>query len=97
MSGSLKQTTCGCGNVTMLKGIEGGKKKYRKRCQSCMYKGRSLRDNKCDHCGKRKYLKNLQIDHIDGDGSNNHYSNVQTLCRPCHIVKSKENGDYKRK
>lgn len=36
----------------------------------------------------------LTVDHIDGDHSNNHPSNLQTLCHNCHAIKTIENGDH---
>lgn len=41
--------------------------------------------------------KLLDVDHIDGDRSNNHINNLQTLCKPCHRIKTKENGDFKNR
>ncbi len=55
---------------------------------------------RCLHCGmtnaehKRRWKKNLTIDHIDKNGStkpsrlrNNALRNLQTLCLQCHIKK----------
>lgn len=39
--------------------------------------------------------KELDVDHIDGDRANNELNNLQTLCKPCHKIKTKENRDYK--
>jgi 5-methylcytosine-specific restriction endonuclease McrA len=39
--------------------------------------------------------KQLDVDHIDGNPSNNKPENLQTLCKPCHIVKTRENREYK--
>lgn len=36
----------------------------------------------------------LQVDHIDGNPSNNDPSNLQTLCANCHAHKSNLNGDH---
>lgn len=41
--------------------------------------------------------KLLDVDHIDGIRSNNEPSNLQTLCKPCHKIKTKENGDFKNR
>lgn len=35
----------------------------------------------------------LDIDHIDGNHSNNQIDNLQTLCKLCHAEKTKRNGD----
>lgn len=37
----------------------------------------------------------LDLDHIDGNHFNNIPKNVQTICKNCHSVKSKINGDTK--
>jgi len=36
----------------------------------------------------------LQVDHIDGNPSNNEPENLQTLCACCHIHKTFTNKDY---
>lgn len=36
----------------------------------------------------------LQVDHIDGDHTNNNLGNLQTLCACCHAYKSWKNKDY---
>ena len=39
----------------------------------------------CRHCGTPGDTTNpLTVDHRDGDTSNNHPANLQTLCRRCH-------------
>ena len=45
-----------------------------------------LQKHQCIYCGKRKTIKNLQIDHIEPvirSGSND-LSNLQLLCAPCN-------------
>jgi 5-methylcytosine-specific restriction endonuclease McrA len=39
----------------------------------------------------------LDVDHIDGNRSNNELSNIQTLCANCHRLKTKQNQDWKKK
>lgn len=36
----------------------------------------------------------LDTDHIDGNPSNNDPENLQTLCKCCHAIKTKNNKDY---
>lgn len=47
---------------------------------------------KC-HC-KIRIDAQLQVDHIDGDPSNNDPDNLQTLCSNCHIYKTHDKKDY---
>jgi hypothetical protein len=35
----------------------------------------------------------LDADHINGDPSDNHPDNIQTLCKCCHAIKTKKNKD----
>ena len=39
----------------------------------------------------------LDVDHKDGNHSNNDPDNLQTLCKICHGVKTIVNADYQRK
>ena len=58
------------------------------------YKG-----SKCEHCGfVPVHSCQLDVDHIDGDRSNNHPENLQTLCANCHRLKTLvcRDGPYKR-
>jgi len=52
---------------------------------------------KCPTVGKLPKGINLptDLDHKDGNGWNNHPSNVEELCKTCHTLKSKINGDIK--
>lgn len=36
----------------------------------------------------------LQVDHIDGNHSNNERTNLQVLCANCHALKTKLSGDH---
>jgi len=36
----------------------------------------------------------LQVDHKDGNHTNNSPENLQTLCACCHYIKTYQNGDY---
>ena len=58
------------------------------------------RKDYCEHCGlKPEYKVVLDVDHIDGDHTNNDPSNLQTLCANCHRIKTVVSGDgvYKRR
>lgn len=39
----------------------------------------------------------LDADHIDGDPSNNSTDNIQTLCKCCHAIKTRDSRDYASK
>lgn len=36
----------------------------------------------------------LDADHINGDPSNNSSENIQTLCKCCHVIKTRDEKDY---
>jgi 5-methylcytosine-specific restriction endonuclease McrA len=48
---------------------------------------------KCNY--KIRHSAQLQVDHIDGDHTNNDPGNLQTLCANCHTFKTHSNGDTK--
>jgi HNH endonuclease len=49
----------------------------------------------CEACGfVAKHISQLDVDHIDGNSSNNNIDNLQTLCANCHRLKTHENRDY---
>lgn len=46
----------------------------------------------CDRCGfVPESMTQLDVDHIDGDRSNNTQENLQTLCANCHRLKTEVN------
>ncbi|KKM82780.1 hypothetical protein LCGC14_1316190, partial [marine sediment metagenome] len=40
---------------------------------------------KCDKCGYDKHIPVMVVHHIDHNRDNNDVSNLQILCRNCHI------------
>lgn len=93
--GSLVRGMCPCGNKAVSTGISpSGKQQFRTRCRTCIRKAQALRKDFCEKCFK-KWTGGIKFDtdHIDGNPSNNDPSNVQTLCRPCHAEKSRENKE----
>lgn len=94
--GSLTRKICGCGKPAKSQGLDHkGRKLYRSQCFSCREEARSHKKGYCEWCfvEASDELK-LDIDHIDGNTSNNQKSNLQTLCRPCHMIKTKIFGDH---
>lgn len=46
---------------------------------------------RCQHCGARRYARDLEVDHIieiAAGGPPLEYANLQTVCRPCHRAKT---------
>ena len=57
----------------------------------------SYRLGKADHCAKCGFVAEdpcqLDVDHIDGNHTNDDLNNLQTLCANCHRLKTKMSGD----
>jgi len=50
---------------------------------------RKAKKDTCERCAfVAEHPCQLDVDHIDGDHSNNRPSNLQTLCANCHRLKS---------
>jgi len=65
-----------------------------------------LQENKCAKCNLDTWLNKpivLELEHKDGDSSNNRLSNLECLCPNCHSqtptykAKNKGNGRYARR
>jgi hypothetical protein len=98
--GSTKPGLCKCGGERASKGIDNyGRRRYRTQCYKCIYQSRlATKLGYCEKCGTvPEKKKDLHLDHIDGDRSNNKPSNLQTLCVNCHKDKTVENGDWRKK
>jgi 5-methylcytosine-specific restriction endonuclease McrA len=93
--GSKVQGMCGCGNMVALLGKnKDGITVYRNVCNTCHRNGRRQKGPQCQLCGFVAVDRiQLDIDHIDGNRSNNDPSNLQTLCANCHRLKTKRNKD----
>jgi hypothetical protein len=51
----------------------------------------------CEKCGfSSEYPCQFDVDHIDGNHSNNDPDNLQTLCSNCHRLKTYLNKDWKK-
>lgn len=70
---------------------------YNKQCWHCLVdrKYRKFKRDHCELCGFiAKHKCQLDVDHIDLDRNNNDPSNLQTLCRNCHSLKTVTNKDH---
>jgi hypothetical protein len=57
-------------------------------------------EHRCSMCSKTEWLGNpipLELDHIDGDRSNNNLDNLRLLCPNCHALTPNYRGRKKRK
>jgi 5-methylcytosine-specific restriction endonuclease McrA len=97
VGGSTQRRNCKCGKPTVNKGLDqNGKKRYRSQCSGCRVNSWKHRKNICELCGVQPEGKGMiDIDHIDGDRSNNKPENLQSLCKDCHKKKTSE--DLKNK
>lgn len=70
----------------------------KRRCKEDNKKGRLYRYSKSTACSHCHFVAihpcQLDVDHIDGNHSNNAPSNLQTLCANCHRLKTHLNRDY---
>ena len=83
-------------NMQESNGRIDGQQVYKPRCGTCSDNRnkptRSYRKHKKKQCEKCGFIpKNkcqLDVDHIDGNHSNNDIDNLQTLCANCHRLKT---------
>lgn len=94
------QGLCQCGNVQSFEHYhkKTGKKIYRVLCNTCHRKGKRTKKSYCENCGfVALHPCQLDIDHIDGNKTNNQDSNLQTLCANCHRIKTYVNKEWEPK
>jgi 5-methylcytosine-specific restriction endonuclease McrA len=88
-----KRPLCGCGKpVTWQSKTKLGFKVWKTGCAACEKRKLKYKKDYCETCGTNE---KLQVDHIDGDRSNNDPSNLKTLCWPCHRDKTTRNREWK--
>jgi 5-methylcytosine-specific restriction endonuclease McrA len=88
---------CECGRPAASRGYDfRGYKRWSNKCDSCRHYGyRQFKKDYCETCGfVAVHSSQLDVDHIDGNNSNNEESNLQTLCANCHRLKTHLNKDY---
>ena len=58
-----------------------------------------LKEHKCEVCGITEWNGRptpIELDHIDGDHSNNHLDNLRIICPNCHAQTTNYRGKNKR-
>ena len=90
---------CHCGNNQESKGRYRGRQVFGRLCSQCRRNSYKIfKKDKCEECGFVAVHKmQLDVDHIDGDHTNNDESNLQTLCANCHRLKTYLNKDFMSK
>ena len=72
--------------------------KYCRKHEAIHYEGKQYRAAKKDICEVCGFVPvnscQLDVDHIDGDHTNNSSENLQTLCANCHRLKTFMNRDF---
>jgi 5-methylcytosine-specific restriction endonuclease McrA len=96
-----------CGNrPQMAAGMQNGFQRWKKRCVRCHRRRYEMNPGggkgahrrhvglECESCGfVALHPCQLDVDHKDGDHSNNSPANLQTLCANCHRLKTMLNRE----
>lgn len=72
-----------------------GERRWSYRCSGCSKKKyKQHKKNHCEVCGfVAKHTCQLDVDHVDGNKTNNSLDNLITLCANCHRLKTQLNKD----
>ena len=73
-----------------------GNRRWSRCCSTCKYRSYTQHKKKlCEKCGFiPEHSSQLDVDHIDGNASNNDPNNLMTLCANCHRLKTYINNDW---
>lgn len=96
-TGNTNRRMCHCGKPCRTKGKNyKGTQIWDKMCAKCRVSDyRKHKKDHCEFCGFKAIVPaQLDVDHIDGDRTNNDISNLQTLCANCHRLKTHMNNDH---
>ena len=87
----------------MSKGKRGGKTIYMALCCAChkqrysmgKYSYTAVKGDSCELCGfTAAHPCQLDVDHVNGNHSDDSSDNLQTLCANCHRLKTNLNQDW---
>ena len=88
---------CLCGQPVRTKGFgRTGIRLWDRRCWKCYEFGYKMhKKTYCEDCGfVAIHAVQLDVDHIDGNHTNDDLSNLRTLCANCHRLKTQLNRDH---
>ena len=96
--GKTTRGVCHCGKQVRARGrATSGQQIFDTKCHMCRDEYRKHKKDHCELCGfVATVAAQLDVDHIDGDRTNNNIDNLQTLCANCHRLKTHLNEDHLR-
>jgi len=97
--GKTTRTACHCGErLVRARGrATSGVQIFDTKCWKCRLEYQKYKKPHCEFCGfVAIHAVQLDVDHVDGDRTNNSIDNLQTLCANCHRLKTQMNKDHLR-